>query len=836
MTEKQLNALQLINNKSFRWYYELTTEDLLSKDNEGKTILEHAIDAGLNIPAFMEVYSYSLEILDIFIRTNKLSQIGYLVFTEEQLYSNFQGKLLIDYLLEINECNNDNIKNISHHYDIFDKIINSEKYFNIHYLNENIINYLTSMDSNGTYKLEQYINNDRAIEEIVKKISNPKVIIDLYNKYKKVNILKNINETVALCKVEENKTLFEFLLEHNIDITITYNMPCNKELIDVLIKLNRKDLLEGLKEEVLVQPIEGSKTVLQYILENSNIKKLNLTIFDEKTLKLIKDLGVLTTLELHVSTNTLNKKGQLITENGEKIIDFLINSKANFKLPFFEKELCKKLAEDDYLKAFPEYLELKNLIELGVLEQFISKIKIGDVKYNLASLSLSSSSMEYLALYYITLSKLDMISYIKELKEIDLLEVKGGKVLLDELLKLDKELTVEKVIVNEKDNPKIAAILKAHGINTENINVAGNINNPTKDYKDKLRTPALEGPIPEEGEQLLTELEALLKNDGLSSPELVGVLITGYRNGLIQYYDFCLSEIKNLIRIKKENPKELVYIMDEKDGCFLSAGGEIHTNLSLETIVHETGHALHHYLKDSSFPPEYDDLKRRLRENPSTFERLTQFIKETEKIKESVDNETNNIMMEVSTTGDDNNIDQFLSSDLEKKKEELSEILGYIDIEDDTIDQILGNMYTVEQYNSYKKHIIAKELKDQILRKDYPVYLIISDIFDSIYQGKFKGEVLVDANGKTIKQFYGHGIPYFSKVRNGFQELVAEFSSLLKLPNANRNIAILKKYIGEEMFQMVSNYYYNNIVLGTYDEHRYNKEKVVIEIEQGKSL
>ena len=754
--------------------------------------------------------------LEIFIITNHLDSIYGLVFTEDQLYSNFQGKPLIDYLLEINECSSTNINNISHHYDIVDKIIKSKKYFNMYYLNENIINYLISKNNDGSYKLEQYINDDMAIEEIVRKINSPNVIIDIYNKYKKVNILKNINESVASYRVEKNKTLFEYLLEHNVDVSIKDHMPYNKELIDVLIKLNKKDLLESLCEDVLVQTIEGSKTVLQYIIEKTDIKKIKSTIFREETLKLIKDLGVLNTLELTISTSVLNKEGQLINEDVEKIIDSLINNKVNFKLNFYEKELCEKLVKADYLQAFPKYLRLENLIEIDFLEKFVIKIKSGDIKYNLSCLYISDSSLEDLALYYITLSKLDMITYIGGLGERDLLKAKDGKILLDELLKLDKELTVDKIIVKEKVAPRIAAILKVHGINVENIDVAGNINNPAKDYKNKLRTPALTGTISDEGEQLLIQLEDVLKEDGLSNPEVIDLLIAGYRNGLIQYYDFCISEIKNLIRIKKENPKKFVYKLYE-ESSFLRSALEVHTSLTLETVAHETGHALHHYLKDVSIPSEYDDLRRRLRENPATLERLTQFVKETEKIVESVDQKTNDIMMEVSTEGDDNNIDQFLSSDLEKKKKELTVMLGYIHIENDTINEIFGNMYTVEQYNNYKKHIISEELKDQILRNDYPVYLIISDIFDSIYQGKFKGEVLVDSNGETIKKWYGHSIPYYYQVENGFAELVAEFASLLKLPNANQNMAILKKYIGEEMFQMVYNYYYNEIVLGTYD-------------------
>ena len=59
---------------------------------------------------------------------------------------------------------------------------------------------------------------------------------------------------------------------------------------------------------------------------------------------------------------------------------------------------------------------------------------------------------------------------------------------------------------------------------------------------------------------------------------------------------------------------------------------------------------------------------------------------------------------------------------------------------------------------------------------------------------------------------YGHGLSYYFATNHGFDEMVANFAEMYKMPNAKENLQMLKGVIGEEMYNMISSYYYKNII------------------------
>ena len=58
---------------------------------------------------------------------------------------------------------------------------------------------------------------------------------------------------------------------------------------------------------------------------------------------------------------------------------------------------------------------------------------------------------------------------------------------------------------------------------------------------------------------------------------------------------------------------------------------------NMDTLNHETGHALFHYLTDKKLPEGFEELISRLRENPEFLEKLSQYSKQFYELKEKVE-------------------------------------------------------------------------------------------------------------------------------------------------------------------------------------------------------
>ena len=100
-----------------------------------------------------------------------------------------------------------------------------------------------------------------------------------------------------------------------------------------------------------------------------------------------------------------------------------------------------------------------------------------------------------------------------------------------------------------------------------------------------------------------------------------------------------------------------------------------------------------------------------------------------------------------------------------------------------------------------------------MIRKEYEILGSIFDIIDGIFEGEFYSENLYNEKGELIKGILGHGIPYYScELENIFTEMIAQFSVISKSYNASEMLYLLKDTIGEELYNLISEYYNNNII------------------------
>ena len=406
-----------------------------------------------------------------------------------------------------------------------------------------------------------------------------------------------------------------------------------------------------------------------------------------------------------------------------------------------------------------------------------------------------------------------MIKYVNELDEDDLLKEINGKTLLQQLLDLNTDLTLNKILSDDvKSNLKISIILKSQGLTSETVDVIDDKTNYTKSYLGKIQSSLGIGPLYAEGEYLLKKLESLFMNDGKSNPELVAALVSGYRDALIANYKTTIQELRSLIEVKVENRDIFFYIKEKDSGYFSRATRSVHCeDTTISTLMHETGHALHYYLTESKIPDEYDEVIERIKKDSKTINKVEDYSKKFNELKKKIKllaEKKYQEYFDLCLNKDVVEINNFLNKSKEDRKKEFKS-LG---IDDDTLDIVLDNIFKPTEYIAHQKRLFIKENVDAILRSEFGAYISIGDIIDAIYDGDFNSGTLKNNEGKEIKSAYGHGLSYYYARPHGFDEMLANFCMILKSKDSAEVLDLLKNIVGEELYNMLYKFYYENIV------------------------
>ena len=136
-----------------------------------------------------------------------------------------------------------------------------------------------------------------------------------------------------------------------------------------------------------------------------------------------------------------------------------------------------------------------------------------------------------------------------------------------------------------------------------------------------------------------------------------------------------------------------------------------------------------------------------------------------------------------------------------------------MEIDDDVLNIILDDTFTSEEYIKAQKKKFIDEQSSVFMKEEYGNIGNISDIIDAIYEGEFKSNVLLDDRGQTINKVAGHGIPYYScRIEYCFCEIIANYSAIIKSKDCNELLIMLKDIIGDELYNLISDFYNNNII------------------------
>lgn len=756
--------------------YDLSINDLLIKDKNGTTLLEQMLKENIDISNIdidddiMDLEKI-IKIIDIITyKDNEVPEKIKNIF-ENTLFSTNNNEFFKNLVMKDILLFEKMIGFIVEHTEIVDLLCKYHLEYHLRYLNPEIIKKLITKDENGNYPIDKYVSNSMAIKNISSLINFDENIdfmihfIKLLVDNKLYSFFYDADENILLYKVYPPKTLLETLIENNVNIKV--NNINNKEIIKILYDNKKLDLIGSNSEniwlsntrDVFKDTMVKDQTVLEYMIDNNYDIKIS-NIFEDDTLKI------------------LYQKNRF---------DLLVIADATI--------LMTKI-NDNYT----------------YLDYILDCINKGDFEYNIDNIT-APIKPDMKAEFYLDIARHDMIGYVKNSLNLNtLLKKYDNKTLLDYFLDKDPELTLNKILdKSDKMNYSVMIILKSRGIkdNDSILNINENKDSFIKDTPDTYY-----GPLDNDSDYLIKELERLFISDGKSDKDLINLLITGYRNALFINYDITIREIEKLIKIKKNNFDKFYYVKDKDSSYFSPNNGCILMNDGcISTIIHETGHALHYYLTELKVPDNYDEIVKRVRENNELLTKTSKYFEHCNKIMKNIKNYFLNFANEVLTahySKQENimDIQGILSKDIDKYRDKFKSLK----IPEEQLEQILQETFSVEEYIKREAIIVASELTDTTIRNNYASIGATNDIIDAIYRGKVCDGVLKSADGQKIASFGGHGIRYYSQNKHGFDEMIAQFAVLVKFKGAEENLQVLRNIVGDEIYNMISNFYYTNIL------------------------
>lgn len=756
--------------------YDLSINDLLIKDKNGTTLLEQMLKENIDISNIdidddiMDLEKI-IKIIDIITyKDNEVPEKIKNIF-ENTLFSTNNNEFFKNLVMKDILLFEKMIGFIVEHTEIVDLLCKYHLEYHLRYLNPEIIKKLITKDENGNYPIDKYVSNSMAIKNISSLINFDENIdfmihfIKLLVDNKLYSFFYDADENILLYKVYPPKTLLETLIENNVNIKV--NNINNKEIIKILYDNKKLDLIGSNSEniwlsntrDVFKDTMVKDQTVLEYMIDNNYDIKIS-NIFEDDTLKI------------------LYQKNRL---------DLLVIADATI--------LMTKI-NDNYT----------------YLDYILDCINKGDFEYNIDNIT-APIKPDMKAEFYLDIARHDMIGYVKNSLNLNtLLKKYDNKTLLDYFLDKDPELTLNKILdKSDKMNYSVMIILKSRGIkdNDSILNINENKDSFIKDTPDTYY-----GPLDNDSDYLIKELERLFISDGKSDKDLINLLITGYRNALFINYDITIREIEKLIKIKKNNFDKFYYVKDKDSSYFSPNNGCILMNDGcISTIIHETGHALHYYLTELKVPDNYDEIVKRVRENNELLTKTSKYFEHCNKIMKNIKNYFLNFANEVLTahySKQENimDIQGILSKDISEYRDKFKSLK----IPEEQLEQILQETFSVEEYIKREAIIVASELTDTTIRNNYASIGATNDIIDAIYRGKVCDGVLKSADGQKIVSFGGHGIRYYSQNKHGFDEMIAQFAVLVKFKGAEENLQVLRNIVGDEIYNMISNFYYTNIL------------------------
>ena len=730
--------------------------------------------------------------------------------TIKYFYNKEIEQKLKEYLAQINGIPVTSLKEID--------INNLEKYLvpKVSIINQIKNNQIKIEDLTTEELLSKIDGNITVLEYLIKNNITPSYQYDICKYFDGIltlvkynqNIFSGTNEEFLYKDVGNNQKLIDLLMQNKkFNICINQTVKRDLRIMDYCIKYNRYDVLNAkIISELFMHPNELEKYLNNdQFLEAVNLDQITqinklLEYFDKGHKKLLLNA---------------DEEIQLKVRNGKTVLESLLESNLT---PKFKGGITSQKTLEILVKY--NRFDLVSLAKLELLMNYPNKetnylsylIEATKKKMDvhLEKISCKIEDNELKARLYIQMAKSDLQESLDTLEEKDLLKVdKDRKNLLYYLIQTDKETTLNKILSTTlKSNPNVFTELKLLGITDTPINISYKSFNCDEMSRTIANEKYCDGIITTPTvEPLLQELRELFLNDGQSDKDLIEALVTSYRY-TTSVNPIFIEELKLLIEIKKKN-NDFTY-KKEKDGGYFNPRMKsvVVSDTTISTLNHETGHALHFFLTDYKLPEQYESIISRIASSEDWMKKLEEYAKNAERIKEEAKKNareiiTRYISLEAAQTNTEE-INSLLQSTKEEQKRKYIE-KGY---SEETLDLIFSSTFTLEEFIKQKREVEQAEMVDVIMRYEYDAFTAISDILDAITYGKFRSGLLSTEQNETINPFYGHGIRYYTRdALSGFQEMIANYETIIKSKKSKEMIDLLRYYVGDELVNMLEEFY-----------------------------
>lgn len=801
-----LDLVKIYLNKKDTSILTYAKQEILMSMYEGTTLLEYLIKNDMLDKYWLDEVQ-DRKLIDLLFAYNKTEYLKYA--SEEVLLMDIEyKKTVLEYLIEHNMANEDTIREVEKPI-VYDLLVK--------YNREDLMKYL----SNKVLAVTKF--GKTILEKVLEKGIKPElttiydeVLIKAIIRKKEFDLLKHTCSSLLRKRIPKTKaTIFEYLLRRNIESkeaidAIKYSLSTAPFYLSIIKKCNRLDLLIPFSERELLNEIDG-ETLLELLIKN-DLYPCNISNYSEvESLEILYKYNKFEELQ---SCDSSLLKTKL--PNGKYLYEELLDRNLEINSGYIEDEdILKIIFSKKIINAYykiPVSSQLKIYKDnITYLEQILIEERTNKT-IDLTRLMTMNFDLYQIAKMYEIYARYNKQNYLPILDEDDLFQEKEGKKLIDILLNMNPDLTINKIIPEDvKEEYDVAMILKLRGQNQENIKFESITTKLEREYLTNLRFEYEALTLDNESEELLGELYTIM-DDKKSDPYLVYALIASYRN-LLSINSKYSYEIRQLIEIKQNNPEFVLKYV--KNGAYFNVGQKFigMEDANIDTLNHEIGHALHHFLTESELPQEYINIMKKLREDKTLLEKTAIYSQRYYELKEIVSEEVEaNYMIKYDESIDEEKLKEiqgFLDEEITIKKHKYLK-LGY---DEQLLDIIFSKVYTVEEYIKQDRRIKKNNMIDLILRTRYSALLCTADYLDGIYSGKFKSGELFDKNNQKIKPGYGHGIGYYRKGLSwAFSEMIANYSEIVKSKNPEEGLKILKEYVGEELVFFIQQYYDKNIL------------------------
>ena len=691
---------------------------------------------------------------------------------------------------------------------------------------------ILTKDENGISLLEYMLKNDIPyLYKFIPGLTQSFEAIQLFYKYNKFRELPNLSNKIYFTKYEDTYFIEKLIEIKEIDEISNLSFECDFRLFEVFKKHKRLDLLEKIKinQIDLISQVNENETLIEYLIRNNLINNINIPKFeyDSNIFEILEKNNRLDLIELIPFTESILLKNNLIEKilslnytpnlkySNRKIIEYLYKiDRPDIMVSIF---LHKEKVDDFFILVTPN----------ETLLEYILKSPNEEINYRHLALNVDCIKDDYDYVdAYLMFAKYNKLEYLYSFNSKDLLEVKyKNKCLLDLFIERNPNLT-KKIIDFYKLDTDLDIILYlrlkgleidvSHGIDFEILDNEAYAREYLTKQNEQVKRSIDYTKLKEEEIELLMELEYLLSNE--DNKEIVDTIVLSYALQLSDYNENAFTELKKFIEIIKENPN---FKVKQSNGySYFNKNEGLNINLSnINTINHELGHMFHYYLTDEETPEDIENIMLRIRQDENIKNKINllskTLIEQMNKLEHNVSVEYDQWSTKYFNKEKTQEIEEFLQMSKESVVEHYIS-LGYTKTE---LETILSESFTLEQYKVNQKRIKCEEMCDNLLLSYYSELVAICDIIDAIYEGEFYHSKLKTDDGEKIKGVFGHGIGYYYSKDIVFQEIIANYSSIIKSDRKEESLAILEAMVGKELLILLDNFYQNKMIKSsTYNE------------------